>query len=315
MRRSPVHYQALTTSSQPGDTVGRMTVHATRRTRIFALLLAVTALAGCGQARTDSDASGTRPLPSTSPTTTTTAPHAPPVGYQPSVPGRTRMTALGYQVNTCVPAEHDPATFTLTTADGVHLPAIELGTGDRGVLLAHEQGYNICSWLSLGEELADAGFHVMLFEYRNHGASERTTSNTHIDRDASAALAELHRRGADRVLIAGASCGGTSSAVVAATEPRLAGLLLLSSPAHCLGEDGETAVRSITRPSLFAVSPNDYSGNMIKEVRTLYAASAAGDKHLEIVPGGRHGTDMLRYNRPERLHRLVRDFIDSAFRS
>lgn len=282
----------------------------TARTYVLSALLALTVTScAAGTAAT--------PEPTTStPTTTTTTkvPYPPAVVYAPTVPERTRKTAAGHQVNTCVPDRLDQNVFTLTSSDGVRLSAMELGSGDRGVLLSHEQGYYMCSWLALGEELAAAGYHVVLFEYRNHGASETAQDNDNIDRDTRAALAALHSFGADRVLLGGASCGGTSSAVTAADEPKLAGLLILSSPAKCAGQEGEVAVRKITSPSFFAVSPEDYSGNMIKETRRLYEASGAADKHLEIVPGGRHGTDMLREDDPEKLHQLVRDFIDSAFR-
>lgn len=298
---------------------GMMTASHMSRSGITMVVLAILALGACGSpAHSETTATGA-PTATTSPPSTalpspSRIPFPPPVVYKPSLPERTRTTASGYRVNTCVPRTLDRGAFTLTTSDGVHLSALELGSGERGVLLAHEQGYYICSWLALGEELAAAGYHVMLFEYRNHNASEPSTDNDHIDRDVRAALAALHNRGARQVLMAGASCGGTSSAVVAAGEPHLAGLLILSSPAHCASQDGETAVRSITSPSFFAVSPGDYSGNMIKEVRKLYKASAASNKHLEIVPGGRHGTDMLREDHPEHLHQLVRAFIDSAFR-
>ncbi|MFJ5986025.1 alpha/beta hydrolase [Lentzea sp. NPDC092896] len=282
-----------------------------RTTCVLSALFALTVSScGAGTAAPPESTSNT----TTTVTTTTKAPYPPAVDYTPHVPERTRKTATGHQVNTCVPEALDKNVFTLTTSDGVRLSAMELGSGDRGVLLSHEQGYYMCSWLALGEELAAAGYHVVLFEYRNHGASETSEDNDHIDRDTRAALAALHSFGAERVLLGGASCGGTSSAVTAADEPKLTGLLILSSPAKCAGQDGEAAARRITAPSFFAVSPEDYSGNMIKETRRLYEASAAADKHLEIVPGGRHGTDMLRHDDPEKLHQLVRDFIDSAFR-
>ncbi|MGW6447336.1 alpha/beta hydrolase [Lentzea sp. NPDC055074] len=275
--------------------------------RLVCLLLVLTA---CGAAPAVPTSSPTTPPV----TTTTKAPHPPAVVYAPTVPERTRKTAAGHQVNTCVPESLDQNVFTLTTSDGVRLSAMELGTGDRGILLSHEQGYYMCSWLAFGQELAAAGYHVLLLEYRNHGASETAQDNDNLDRDTRAALAALHSSGAKRVLLGGASCGGTASAVTAADEPELAGLLVLSSPAQCFVLDGEAAARKITAPSFFAVSPIDYSGNMIKETRRLYEASAAARKHLEIVPGGAHGTDVLREAGAEKLHRLVRDFVDSAFR-
>ncbi|MGI5499685.1 alpha/beta hydrolase [Lentzea sp. CA-135723] len=281
----------------------------TARTALAALLVLTLTSCGAGTAATTS-------TPQSTPTTTTTTklPYPPAVDYAPSVPERTRKTAAGHQVNVCVPESLDPNVFTLTTSDGVRLSGVELGSGDRGVLLSHEQGYYMCSWLAFGQELAAAGYHVVLLEYRNHGASEKSEDNDNIDRDTRAALAALHSFGADRVLLGGASCGGTASAVTAADEPKLTGLLILSSPAQCAGLDGEAAVRKITAPSFFAVSPDDYSGNMITHTRRLYEAAGSADKHLEIIPGGRHGTDMLREDDPEKLQRLTRDFVDSAFR-
>lgn len=242
----------------------------------------------------------------------------PPVEYEKSWddPDWTRQTSAGYPVSTCVPQELDPGVFTLTTQDGVHLSVLEVGTGPRAVVLSHEQGYSICSWVGFAQELADAGYHVMTFDYRNHGASQVSEDNDHIDRDLQVVVDEMHRRGGREILLGGASCGGTASAVVAARDPRRVGLLVLSSPAQCSSLDGEAAVATITQPSFFAVSPGDMQGAVQDEVERLYAASAATDKHLQIDPSGRHGTEMLydyETKEPTSLHDQVRDFIDAAF--
>ncbi|MEV8606960.1 alpha/beta hydrolase [Amycolatopsis sp. NPDC051373] len=251
-------------------------------------------------------------------TATQRLPATPPPPYEVTAPERTRKTAQGFPVNTCVPERLDPQVLSLTTSDGLHLPAIELGSGDRGILLDHESGYYICSWLDTAEKLAAKGYHVMVFEYRGHGAAQKNDGSVtgNFDTDTSAALAELHRRGAKSMLLGGASCGGSSAARLAAKEPQLVGLLILSSPSNC-GGDSVAALRKVTRPAFFAVEPDDYSGNMIGEVKKLYQASGAppADKHLEILPGGTHGTDMLRDPKTkDRLEKLIFDFVDSCFR-
>ncbi|MEV5539796.1 alpha/beta hydrolase [Saccharopolyspora shandongensis] len=239
---------------------------------------------------------------------------APPPEYVPAWPQQVRKTERGFPVNTCVPAGHDADVRSLTAPDGVHLPALELGSGERGILLAHERGSGICSWLPLAEELAAKGYHVMLFEYRNHGAAEESADTAAMNADTSTALAELHRRGARSVLMGGASCGGTSTMITATGEPELTGLLILSSPISCREGDAVDAVRTIAKPAFFAVSPGDMQGGHQRELEKLFAAAGMADKHLEIVPGERHGTDML--NQAEdggNLRRLILGFVDSAF--
>ncbi|WP_329189568.1 alpha/beta hydrolase [Actinacidiphila glaucinigra] len=239
----------------------------------------------------------------------------PPASYTPSWPDRTVRNSSGYLVDSCVPEALRGKATSLTTSDGAHLSALELGDGPDGVLLDHEQGYSICSFLDIGQELASRGYHVMLPEYRNHGASEEVPDdNQNIDRDARAALAELKRLGAKRVFVGGASCGGTTAAVVGAerTLP-VAGLLIMSSPARC-GGDGVAAVRRIDAPSLFVVSPGDMNGAVKKQVRELYAASAAKDKKLVIDPSGFHGTSMIHESpRGAALKDRVIRFVEAAY--
>ncbi|WIX80987.1 alpha/beta hydrolase [Amycolatopsis carbonis] len=200
------------------------------------------------------------------------SPATPPPPYEVTVPERTRKTAQGFPVNVCVPDRLDPQVLSLTTSDGFHLPAIELGSGDRVILLDHESGYYICSWLDTAEKLAAKGYHVLVFEYRGHGAAQKSSVDLDkFDTDTSAALAELHRRGAKSMLLGGASCGGSSAARLAAKEPQLVGLLILSSPSKC-GGDSVAAIRKVTEPAFFAVEPDDYSGNVIGEVQKLYEA-------------------------------------------
>ncbi|MFJ1766384.1 alpha/beta hydrolase [Amycolatopsis sp. NPDC088138] len=286
--------------------------------RLLLALLCALVVSGCSAATPPPAPSSTPPAPTTLTSTTASPPPAtPPPDYDHAVPERTRKTAQGFPVNTCVPEKYDSRVLSLTTSDGLHLPAIDLGSGDRGILLDHESGYYICSWLDTAEKLAAKGYHVLVFEYRGHGAAPKTASPDldDFDKDTGAALTELHRRGAKSVLLGGASCGGSSAARLAAQEPHLVGLLILSSPSTC-GGDSVAAIRTVTKPAFFAVEPDDYSGNMIGEVRKLYEASGApaDRKHLEILPGGTHGTDMLRDPATkDRLEKLIFDFVDACF--
>lgn len=233
-----------------------------------------------------------------------------PVEYDPAWPDQSVKSSNGHLVNSCVPEELRDKATTLTTSDGVHLSALVLGSGDKGVLLAHEQGYSICSFLDLGTELADSGYLVVIPEYRNHGASEDfPEDNQNIDRDADAALSELERWGAKRVFLAGASCGG-STAIIAGVRQALPieGLIILSSPAQCGPLDSIPSVKKIKAPSLFVFSPGDYGGSIEQEVRKLYQASGATDKELIVDESGYHGTDM--YHRGEHGDALKSKLID-----
>ncbi|MGP3945912.1 alpha/beta hydrolase family protein [Streptomyces sp. 6N106] len=218
-----------------------------------------------------------------------------PVSYKPSWPDRTVRTERGHLVNACVPKDLRSKATTLTTSDKVHLSALVMGDGPEGVLLDHEQGYSICSFIDIGRQLAKRGYHVVIPEYRNHGASEKLAENKHIDRDARAGLAELQRVGAKRVFLGGASCGGTTAAVAGVDTPlRVVGLLMLSSPARCLGADGVAAVKKLSVPTLLAVSPGDMQGAAEKDAREVYAASVAHKKELAIQKGEWHGTSMIK---------------------
>ncbi|WP_339325053.1 alpha/beta fold hydrolase [Paenibacillus sp. FSL W8-0194] len=240
----------------------------------------------------------------------------PPVEYDPAWPDRTVRSSSGHLVNSCVPEKLRDQATTLTTSDGVYLSALVLGSGSKGVLLAHEQGYNICSFLDMGTELADSGYLVVIPEYRNHGASQNfPEDNQNIDRDADAALSELKRLGAQKVFLAGASCGG-STAIIAGVRQELPveGLIILSSPAQCGPHDAIPSVKKLKAPSLFVFSPGDYGGSIEKEVRKLYQASGATDKELIVDPSGYHGTDMFhKGEQGDALKSKLIDFVKKVF--
>ncbi|RJX40384.1 alpha/beta hydrolase [Paenibacillus pinisoli] len=244
----------------------------------------------------------------------TSIPSNPPIDYEPAWPDNTVTSFSGHLVNSCVPESLRDKATTLTASDGVHLSALVMGSGTKGVLLAHEQGYNICSFLDMGVELADHGYLVVIPEYRDHGASQSTGDTQPIDLDADAALGELARLGAERVFLAGASCGG-STAIIAGVRQELPieGLIILSSPAQCGPHDALPGVKEITAPSLFVFSPGDYGGSIEKEVRQLYQASGAADKTLIVDKSGYHGTDMYhRGEEGEELRTGLISFIKAA---
>jgi pimeloyl-ACP methyl ester carboxylesterase len=175
----------------------------------------------------------------------------------------------------------------LTTEDGVELDAALVGDGDVGVVLGHQLGSDMCSWVPFATRLAE----------RNIGGLAINFTSRSPDQDMVAAAAELRRRGAERIFLVGASMGGTA-ALVAAGDIDVAGVVALSAPQEFSGLDALPVVRDLEIPILFVVGRQDKS--FARDARRLFQATSSPDKDLVITSGAEHGTDLLRDAKAER---------------
>lgn len=122
--------------------------------------------------------------------------------------------------------------LTLTTRDGVNLsawyvPAVEEGAPT--VLLAHGLLGSKVGMLRFIPWLHDAGYNVMLFDFRGHGDSDQRPSSIGPDEvmDVQAALDWLEGEGAgDRVAGLGMSLGASALVNTAVQDDRLDALIL-----------------------------------------------------------------------------------------
>ena len=196
------------------------------------------------------------------------------------------------------PEEYRDYAVQFVTEDGVALCGYVLGEGNKGVAIAHAKGWMLKSCLPFGERLADEGYQVILWEFRNTypsgNADEKSEELWNLD--VLAAVQVLRERGVDEVFCMGASYGGSATAVAAVEIPELVGVAILSSPANVSDIDPIGAMRRITVPAFFAVSIEDFQGApgvYQKEVETLYEACASTQKEIHILEGTAHGTDLI----------------------
>jgi pimeloyl-ACP methyl ester carboxylesterase len=173
---------------------------------------------------------------------------------------------------------------------------VELGSGKRGVVLAHQGGGappNLCAWMPYGRHLAAAGYHVLALDHRDFGSSGSSPVDANfrrVDLDVLAAAEELRRRGATSLILAGASLGGVGVLVAAPRlMPQVQGVISFAAPDVFGPLDATAAVRVSTVPSLFISAEEDFADT----ARGFYAASPAPDKQLLIVPGSAHGAPVL----------------------
>ena len=124
-------------------------------------------------------------------------------------------------------------------ADRTRLIGLELGSGRRGLVLAHGQRQSLCVWIRHGRQYAAPGT----------GCSSSTIATTarrptprkrywRIDSDVVGAIRTLRNRGAKTVVLAGSSMGGAAVLVgAAAAQPAVDGVVGLSAhDEHLLGE-------------------------------------------------------------------------------
>jgi pimeloyl-ACP methyl ester carboxylesterase len=120
--------------------------------------------------------------------------------------------------------EEDAEAVTLTTQDGTELNAVLVGDGEVGVVLGHQLRSDFCSWVPFAKQLVE----------RHMRARAINFASTSPDDDMVAGSRELRRRGAKRIILVGASMGGTA-ALVAAAKIDVAGVAALSAPRQFSG--------------------------------------------------------------------------------
>jgi dienelactone hydrolase len=172
---------------------------------------------------------------------------------------------------------------------GETLDGIVIGDGPGGVVLAHQRGSNLCEWLSFARRLASQGYSTLAFDF---------TPSLDLGESVAAAAEELRRRGGRRVVLAGASMGGTASLVAARSAPGVVGVVSLSGPEVFGNLDAGEAVRGLEAPLLLLAAKGD--GHFPADARTLFRQARSDDKELVLLPGSAHGTALLSAGRARR---------------
>jgi len=210
----------------------------------------------------------------------------------------------------------------LTAADGVKLAGARIGSGPHGVVLVHQAGSDMCGWNNVVPALVEAGFQVVAIDLRCNGYSECDhpdeddwQSGRHdFAADAAAAVKELKRSGATKVVVMGASLGAATAVVTAGRfadqVSGVIGLSVFSSGFNASGDattdihNAEEAAPRITTPVLIAGSTGDPGSIRSTSAEALInegPMKAAGK--VVFRDGSAHGWDML--NTPDVLAEVL----------
>jgi len=205
---------------------------------------------------------------------------------------------------------------TFTSADGVKLEGRVFGDGPVGVVLSHMLPADQTSWWDFARKLSEGGYMALAFDFRGFcpggdaGCSEGEKDIGAMWQDVVGAIGFLRSEGATRVMLVGASMGGTASLVAAAQEGvEVSVVVTLSAP---VGIDGLAAdanlLTRITAAKLFIAGTGDRFG-AAEAAQRLYAESPL-PKRVQIVTSNDHGTDLLTGNQSGRVQTLILGYLD-----
>ncbi len=225
---------------------------------IFLLLM----LAGCGSGASSRTATTITPEATATPTPTV-AP-TPPI---PNVPART---------------------VHFVTSDHLHLAGSLYGHGKTIVICSHMLGTTRDIWSDVGipQRLAVQGYEVLTYDFRGNGDSEGPRDIWSLDVDLRAAVAFARQQGATKIVLMGASMGGTASLKVA-SEEQVSAVISLSGPQSFSVDVSDREVQAMKIPKLFMASETDTP--FATDAKHMYAIAPA-PKEIYIYPGNNHGT-------------------------
>jgi pimeloyl-ACP methyl ester carboxylesterase len=178
------------------------------------------------------------------------------------------------------------------------------------VVLAHMFPGDRSSWSEFSALLAQEGYRTLAFDFRGYGGSGGEKDIPEIWRDVLAATVVLREKGSTKVVVVGASMGGTAALVAAAREPEaIDGVVTLSAPSTFMGlTAAPESLVGVSVPKLFVAADGD--GSAAQTAQAFYD-QAPPPKRVEIVPGTEHGTDLLQGRQSEVVRRLVTSFLEA----
>lgn len=196
------------------------------------------------------------------------------------------------------------------TSDGFLLEGRLEGDGPDAVILAHMFDEDMSSWKQLASDLAD-DHHVLSFNFRGYGQSQGKKQISSIDRDVRSAIAFMRKiQGSKRIVLVGASMGGTASLVAAAAE-KVQGVVAISAPTTFRGLDASSVVRSVAAKMLFIACNDDPSGAS-EQAQDLYKAALDPSSDLVLLPCSEHGSDIFGTDRGEEVTSLIQGFLSEV---
>lgn len=221
------------------------------------------------------------------------------------------LLLVGLVASSCGGEEPPPSTEVVFALGETPRLSGELrGTGDVGVVLAHMFPADRSSWEEFSAILAQQGYRTLAFDFRGYGHSGGEKDIPEIWRDVLAAAAVLRQKGAKKIVVIGASMGGTAALVAAAQEPgAVDGVVTLSAPSTFMGLSAPPeTLAGVTVPKLFVAADGD--GTAAQTAQAFYVQSSP-PKRVEIVPGTEHGTDLLQGRQSEAVRRLITSFLEA----
>ena len=209
--------------------------------------------------------------------------------------------------------DHDFGRVTLRDPGNATLPAVVTGRGSTVAVLLHQtNGSGLCGWLGFAQEATRApGVTVLAPDLCTYGeatcrdgyAFDRQTDQVRLAID----YAE-HELKARRIVLVGASMGGSLAVLTAAEDRRVDALVDLSGPEEWREQSVSRQAPRLTAPVLIAMATNEGP----EEVAAAKKAAAAAPPGSEFVePELGHGYELLAEpdGRPTELANRVLDWI------
>ncbi|HEY7497993.1 MAG TPA: alpha/beta fold hydrolase [Vicinamibacterales bacterium] len=202
--------------------------------------------------------------------------------------------------------------ITFRADDGVALAGTWYEPSSRpapAVILVHMLQKSRRDWDPAAARMASEGIGALAVDLRGHGESQGSAQDYGgMAQDIRAARRWLATRAEvnpSRIGIAGASLGATLAAQVAAEDPSIASLALLSPSIDYRGLRIDAPLRKFgARPALLVASDDD--GYAVRSSRDLQKAGG-GTRETIVLSRAGHGTAMLASD-PDLARRLVEWF-------
>jgi dienelactone hydrolase len=214
---------------------------------------------------------------------------------EPSRPSTTSPSPTGSPSPSEEPTPGRPVTFR--TSDGIRIEGRLFGKGRVGVVLGHQIDGDQTDWWDFAEQLAGEGYAALSINFRGYcpGDEAGCSDDTGTEgawHDLVAGTTWLRRHDAQRVVLIGASMGGTA-AILAASDAgsHVDGVITLSAPSDCCGMVVTRGDVEAVRGSMLFVAGR-FDGDAPASARRL-AGWAGSSGEIVILASGEHGRDLL----------------------